>query len=313
MPEKDTMKIRLWGVRGSIPCPGPKTVLYGGNTACIELRVGTDDRLIIIDAGSGIRLLGEHIMKNDMQKKGKIDADLFITHTHWDHIMGFPFFIPLFIPSTKLRIHGPVTYEDDTLDKIIGAQLSYRYFPVRHSELAADLNYTQLKECEMDLGGGLRMRTKYLNHPILCLGYRFEYKDKVFCTAYDTEPFRNVFPTDPEDPDYDEFAATEGERAAKEENQKVQEFFQDADLLIHDSQYTQKEYLSSKLGWGHSSFEAAINNAHKAAVKKLLLFHHDPNRSDEDILKLEDLYFPRIKNKTDVDVEFAKEGMEFVL
>jgi phosphoribosyl 1,2-cyclic phosphodiesterase len=301
------INVRLWGVRGSIPCPGPSTVQYGGNTACLELRFGEEERLVIIDAGSGIRQLGDHLMKNDLPK-GPIRTKIFLSHTHWDHIMGFPFFTPIFIPGSELEIYGPVTYEDEGLDRIIGDQLRYRYFPVKHSELAAKISYHPMKERSMDLGEGLWVTTKYLNHPILCLGYRFEYKGKVFCTAYDTEPFRNVFPEDPEDPDYDQAAAEEGSLAAKEENEKILRFFQGADLLIHDSQYTLEEYENGKQGWGHSTFEYAINAAHKAGVKKLLLFHHDPNRSDSQLEALVDEYRAQISAKSGLVIEIAREG-----
>ncbi len=304
--------IRLWGVRGSIPCPGPSTVRYGGNTACIELRFGEEERLVIIDAGSGIRQLGDHLMKNDLPK-GPIRTKIFLSHTHWDHIMGFPFFTPIFIPGSELEIYGPVTYEDEGLDRIIGDQLRYRYFPVKHSELAAKITYHPMKERSMDLGEGLWVTTKYLNHPILCLGYRFEYKGKVFCTAYDTEPFRNVFPEDPEDPDYDQAAAEEGSLAAKEENEKILRFFQGADLLIHDSQYTLEEYENGKQGWGHSTFEYAINAAHKAGVKKLLLFHHDPNRSDSQLEAIVDEYREQISGKSELVIEIAREGTVYSL
>ena len=300
--------MRFWGVRGSVPCPGPKTVKYGGNTACLELRFGEEDRLVVIDAGTGIRELAGHIMQNDLPK-GPIKTELFLTHTHWDHIMGFPFFIPIFIPNTELKVFGPVTYEEDTLDKIVGGMLTYRYWPVRLTELAAKIEYFNLKEGSQDLGGGLWLTTKYLNHPILVLGYRFEYRGKVFCTAYDTEPFRNVFDVSPDDPSYDEEAVKEGAMAAQEENDKVVSFFQGADILIHDSQYTHKEYISSKLGWGHSSFEQAVNVAHKAGVKKLLLFHHDPDRSDAELEVIEKKLQKAAGGKTSMEVLIAREGM----
>ena len=306
------MKIRFWGVRGSIPCPGPDTVKYGGNTACIELRFEDLNRFIIIDAGSGLRPFGNFIMQNDLPK-GPIKTQLLITHTHWDHIMGFPFFVPIFIPGTEISIYGPVTYEDEGLDKIIGNQLSYRYFPIRYSELSAKINYNPVKECTMDFGDGIWVTTKYLNHPILCLGYRIEYKGKTFCTAYDTEPFRNVFPTDPSAPDYDEIAAEEGEKAAQEENDKLSTFFSGADLLVHDCQYTKKEYLKDKLGWGHSSFEYAIQRAHKAKVKKLICFHHDPLRSDQELTDLLKKYQKMIQDKTRLKIDIAREGMEIEL
>jgi phosphoribosyl 1,2-cyclic phosphodiesterase len=301
------MRIRFWGVRGSIPCPGPDTVRYGGNTACIELRV--DGRLIIIDAGSGIRPLAEHLIRTDL-KNGPINTEIFITHTHWDHIMGFPFFVPIYIPGTQLRVYGPVTYEDEGLDRIIGDQLTYRYFPVKHSELAAKITYFPMKEATKDLGDGITLTTKYLNHPILCLGYKFEHKGKIFCTLYDTEPFRNVFPTNPTDPNYDELAAQEGELAAREENGKILEFIQGVDVLVYDAQYTQKEYSSSKLGWGHSSFEFAVNSCHKADVKRVFLFHHDPLRTDDQLDELEARYRSMLAGKSRLQVSMAREGVD---
>jgi phosphoribosyl 1,2-cyclic phosphodiesterase len=299
------LSVRIWGDRGSIPCPGKDTVVYGGNTSCLELRA--DDKLVIIDFGTGIKPLGDYLMANDF-KKGPINVDVFITHTHWDHIMGFPMFTPLFIPTSSLRIRGPVSYEDETLEQIIGAQLTYRYWPVRINELSANIEYAQIKETSLDLGDGLWVTTKYLNHPILCLGYRFEYRGKSVVTAYDNEPFRNLFPTDPEDPSYDEDAAREGEAAAVEENEKLLRFFQSADVLIHDTQYTAEEY-EKHLGWGHTSYERAINNANKAKVKKLIMFHHDPNRTDEQLTKLEQDYQKRIAGKTSMKIMMAREGL----
>ena len=300
------IRVTFWGVRGSIPCPGPSTVRYGGNTACLELRFDPDDRLIIIDAGSGIRELGVSILKRDLPR-GPIRTKLFLTHTHWDHIMGFPFFTPIFIPSTELEVYGPVTYEEDTLEKIVGDQLRYRYFPVRVEELSAKISYFHLKESVQDLGGGLSVRTKYLNHPILVLGYRFEHQGKVFCTVYDHEPFRNVFETNPEAPSYDAEAAREGELAARDENEKVSQFFRGADLLVHDCQYTHKEYLAGKMGWGHSTFEWAINAAHKADVKHLVLFHHDPERSDTQLDELIAGYRRAMQGKTKLEISIAEE------
>lgn len=301
----------IWGSRGSMPTPGPDTVVFGGNTSCLEIRA--DDRLVIVDAGSGIRGLGDKLMREDI-KRGPIDADIFITHTHWDHIMGFPMFTPIYVPGTKLRLHGPITYEEDSLEKVIGSQLSYRYWPVRQDELSAKIEYEQIKETGMDLGGGLTVKTKYLNHPVLCLGYRFEYEGKAFVTAYDTEPFRNLFPTDPADPSYDEEACREGEAAAREENEKLLRFFQGADLLVHDSQYTAKEYTQGgKIGFGHTSYEYAINSAHKAGVKNLLLFHHDPNRSDAELQELELFYQSKVGGKSRLNLEMAREGRTYTV
>lgn len=302
------MKIIFWGVRGSIPCPGAGTVKYGGNTLCIELRFRARDRLIIIDAGSGIRELGNAMLSRDLPK-GPINTEIFLTHTHWDHIMGLPFFIPLYIPGTKIKVYGPVTYEDDTLEDVVGGQLTYRYFPIRQAELAAKIKYVNLKEEHLDLGDGISVTTKYLNHPVLCLGYRFEYQGKVICTAYDTEPFQNVFCVDPEDPSYDAAMAQEGEEVAREENQRIEQFFADADLLIHDTQYTQEEYIASKVGWGHTSFEHALEAAKRAHIKKLALIHHEPMRTDSQIDALALRYCDPDKTG-DMEVFFAREGME---
>jgi phosphoribosyl 1,2-cyclic phosphodiesterase len=300
------LSVRIWGCRGSIPVPGPSTVEFGGNTACLEIRA--DERLVIVDLGTGIRPLGDFLLDNDC-KKAPMDTDIFVTHTHWDHIMGFPLFAPIFNPTTKLRIHGPVSYENDTLESIIGTQLSYRYWPVRLSDLAAHIEYDQIKETTLDLGGGLRVTTKYLNHPVLCLGYRFEYRGKSIVTAYDTEPFRNLFPTNPNDPQYNEDAAREGDQAAREENEKIFRFMQNADVLIHDSQYTASEYGVDKIGWGHSTYEYAIAAAQKAGVKKLILFHHDPHRTDKQLGAFEAEFQEMVTAKTGMEIIMAREGL----
>ncbi|MFV0436669.1 MAG: MBL fold metallo-hydrolase [Desulfopila sp.] len=301
------MKIRFWGVRGSIPCPGENTKKYGGNTACIELRVGDDDRLIIVDAGSGIRDLGTFLLKNDLSK-GAIDTSLFLTHTHWDHIMGFPYFTPIYIPGTRLKVYGPVTFEDDPLEDVVGGQMKYRYFPVNVGELASAIEYIRLREVPgIDLGGGLTVATKILNHPITALGYRFEFAGKKICTCYDTEPFRNLFITDPQHPLYDEAMALEGEEVAREQMQLQEEFYRGADLLVHDCQYTDEEYRAGKLGWGHSTFEHAIAAANRAEVKRLALFHHDPDRTDAQLDLLAEGYCQPGKYG-DTEVFFAREG-----
>ncbi|MDR1248603.1 MAG: MBL fold metallo-hydrolase [Treponema sp.] len=300
------LSVRIWGCRGSIPCPGPSTVTFGGNTACLEIRA--DRRLVIIDMGTGIRLLGDWLLEHDV-KTAPLDTDIFVTHTHWDHIMGFPLFAPLFNPTTKLRIHGPVSCENDTLESIIGTQLSYRYWPVRLSDLAARIKYDQLQETTLDLGDGLRVSAKYLNHPVLCLGYRFAYQGKSIVTVYDTEPFRNLFPVDPADPHYDEDAAREGSRAAQEENEKISRFMQNADVLIHDSQYTAAEYEAERIGWGHSSYEYAVAAAQKTGVKKLVLFHHDPRRSDRQLAALETRFRETASAGPGPEIIMAREGL----
>ncbi len=301
------MEITFWGVRGGIPAPGAHTVKYGGNTSCVELYFRDSHRLIIIDAGSGIRNLGNHMISPDHRQK-PIEADLFFTHTHSDHIIGFPFFAPLYIPGTKLRIYGPTTYDEDSLEKIIGSQMSYHFFPVRLAELAAEMTYNELKEGSYDLGDGITVTTRYLNHPLLCFGYRFEHHGQVFCTVFDTEPFRNLFARDPGRPDDDDSFALEGENVAAQENTRLEKFFEGADLLIYDAQYLRKEYESSRLGWGHSPVEHAIEAAQRAQVKRLALFHHDPERTDAQIDALASLYCKHDQEKG-LEIFFAREGM----
>ncbi len=301
------MKLRFWGVRGSIPCPGPQTVKYGGNSACLELRCEEIGKIIVIDAGTGIRELGNHLVRHDLQH-GPLDIDLFLSHTHWDHIMGFPYFTPIYIPGTTLRVYGPVSFEDDPLQDVVGGQMKYRYFPVNVGELASTIDYIRLREDPgIDLGGGLTLGTKILNHPILALGYRFEYQGKVLCTCYDTEPFRNLFITDRNHPDYDEAMAYEGALVAEEQNHVIEQFFAGADLLIHDAQYTEKEY-AGKVGWGHSTYEQALTAAERAGVRRLAFFHHDPDRTDRQIDELADHYCQPGRYGA-MEVFFAREGM----
>jgi phosphoribosyl 1,2-cyclic phosphodiesterase len=302
------IKVKFWGVRGSIPSPGSDTVKYGGNTLCLEIRLPSQGRLIIIDAGSGIRKLGDRLSSRKGLKE-HLDTEILLTHTHLDHILGLPFFAPIHHPATRLKIYGPVTCEEDPLEDVIGGQLSYRYFPVRQHELGASIEYIDLTEGRYDLGRGVTLITKYLNHPLLALGYRIEFQDKAICTAYDTEPFYNVFCTDPDDPAYDEFLAAEGEQAARDENQRMEEFFKDADLLIHDGQYTREEYESGKIGWGHSPIEHVVEAAGRANVQRLAICHHDPLRTDAQLDQFS-LQYSRDGAVGVKEILFAREGHE---
>jgi phosphoribosyl 1,2-cyclic phosphodiesterase len=302
------MRLKFWGVRGSIPCPGPTTVRYGGNTACLELNIDEVGRRIIIDAGSGIRQLGNQMMAEKNGGADPMQAEIFLTHTHWDHIMGFPFFTPIYLPNSKFTIYGPVTYEEEPLKEVLSGQWTYRYFPVRHEDLSSHINYVHLKEGEYDLGRGLGLKTKYLNHPLLCLGYRFEFNGKAICTAYDTEPFINMFSSDPADPAYDADVFAQGQQAVAEENERLEHFIQGADLLIYDTQYTAQEYRKNRVGWGHSSIEDAIEMARRGKVKQLALFHHDIQRSDA---QLDELAVQHCGHGTGgMRTFFAQEGME---
>jgi len=290
------LSVRFWGVRGSIPCPGPDTVIFGGNTSCLEIRA--DERLIIVDLGTGARPLGVWLMENDFKKYGKVEADIFVTHTHWDHIMGFPVFSPVYVSGNVLRIMGPLSFEVESLENIIENQLSYRYWPVRVGELSADIKFSQINETTLDLGGGLSVASKFLNHTNSCLGYRFSYKGKSIATVFDHEPFRNLYRG------LDEQEAKEGELAAVECNEKIVHFLKDADIVIHDAQYSQAEY-SLHLGWGHASYDHALASAVDANVKRLVFFHHDPAHTDTQLKQLEKTY----AKKSPIKITMAKEGM----
>jgi phosphoribosyl 1,2-cyclic phosphodiesterase len=267
---------KFWGVRGSIPSPGPKTVHYGGNTACIEIRLASG-QLLIIDAGSGIREFGLWLLGND-QKKGPLKTDILLTHTHWDHIHGYPFFIPAYIKSNEFTIHGPVNYAGN-LEKIFSAQMDYTYYPIKLEDAGARVNFNELKEGTITIGDA-KVTTCYLNHPILCLGYRVEADDRVICTVYDHEPYVNIFAGAGME---DSPEAQEAQEAVDMASQKILRHIENADLVIYDAQYHTQQELDSHRGWGHSAVEDALSNCIAANVKQLAIFHHDPTRSDEEL------------------------------
>ena len=305
------MKVTFWGVRGSIPTPGYETARYGGNTLCVEVSLGECGRTIVIDAGSGIRRLGHDLMARP-GRAPRVALDLFLTHTHFDHILGLPFFQPLYQADTQVSLYGPVTSSEDGLKKVIGGQLSYQYFPVRQEELAADVRYVDLAEGVYDIGDGIWISATYLNHPLLCMGYRLECRGKVLCTAFDTEPFHNIFSTAPSDPSYDESMAREGTQAACEANLRIQEFLHGADLLIHAGQFTAAEYAAGRTGWGHSSIEHAMAVAEACGAQRLALVHHDPMRTDSEMDGLAQRY-GGVRQGSELDVCFAHEGLSITL
>jgi len=301
------MKVKFWGVRGSIPCPGPKTVKYGGNTTCIEIRADSG-RLFIVDAGTGIRALGEHLVRSDI-KNGLRELDIFLSHTHWDHILGFPFFGPMYIPGMTIRIHGPVTFEQDSLERVLKGQFEYRYFPVRVEELASTIRFIERGEDVFDLGDGVSLTTKYLNHPVSCLGYRFDCEGKSVATVFDTEPYQNLFEAD--HPDYDGAVALEAEEAVIEQNRLVEKFYEGVDLAVFDAQYTAAEY-PAKIGWGHSAMQDVIASCERNGVKQLAMMHHDPERTDAQLDALSKKLC-EAKGAKGMKAFFAREGMEIEL
>ena len=293
------MKFRFWGVRGSIATPGPSTVKYGGNTTCIEIRTDNND-LIILDAGTGIHLLGQKLLK-----QLPITAHIFISHTHWDHIQGLPFFSPIFILGNQLKIYGgldPVTHEG--IERALSVQLQYSYFPIREAELNASIEYNTLKPREHVTIGSATITPILLSHPVLNFGYRIDCDGQSIFFTGDYEPLFNIYA--PEDSEFDQYQSFIDEK----QNEIIQAM-QDVDALIVDSSYTTKEYLSKK-GWGHGTYDSAMKLASLAKAKKLFFTHHEPTRSDD---QLESIYKEILNNNPDLDYEIvlAREGVENLL
>jgi phosphoribosyl 1,2-cyclic phosphodiesterase len=310
-PGADAVTVTFWGVRGSIPTPGHETSRYGGNTLCIEVGFPACGRMLIIDAGSGIRRLSNDLLTRPGRPPSE-SVDILLSHTHLDHILGLPFFQPLYRPDTRVALYGPAISPGDHLEQVIGGQMSYRYFPVRQAELAAAISYIDLREGTYDLGDGIRLSATYLNHSLLCMGYRIEFGRRVLCTAFDTEPFRNVFITDPADPRYDRLMAQQGEQAVQAAVLRMNAFAREADLLIHDGQYTEQEYRAGRIGWGHSSIEYAVSLAESAGSRRLALLHHDPARTDTELDGLAERY-SGLRPDSGLEVCFAREGLSITL
>lgn len=290
------MKLRFWGVRGSIATPGPTTVKYGGNTTCIAIRTDSND-LIILDAGTGIHLLGQQLLKHPVKS-----THLFITHTHWDHIQGLPFFSSLFIPDNKVKIYGgldPVTNEG--IERALGVQLQYSYFPIREAELNAHIEYNTLKPKESVSIGGAIITPILLNHPVLNFGYRIDCDGQSIFFTGDYEPLFNIY--NPEDHEFEEY-----QFFIDQKQQEIIAAVQGVDALIIDSSYTAEEYVKKK-GWGHGTYAGAIQLAKAANVKKLFLTHHEPTRTDE---QLEQIYEKLLNDNPELTFEMvlAKEGCD---
>jgi phosphoribosyl 1,2-cyclic phosphodiesterase len=262
------MKVRFWGVRGSIASPGPNTVRYGGNTTCIEIRTDNNE-LIIIDAGTGIFPLSQSLLA-----ELPVTANVLITHSHWDHIQGLPFFIPNFIPGNTLRLHGafdPVSGKG--VEQVMSVQLQYSYFPVREAEMKGRIEYVTLAPEKTVQIGSATVTPYLMNHPVIDFGYRIEANGKSVFFTGDHEPPLNIYA--PEDEGFVEYQTFLDEKA-----EGLQRAMQGVDVLIADSSYTEQEY-PAKRGWGHGTFNSSIEYAKKAGVKVLFCTHHEPTRSDD--------------------------------
>ncbi len=254
------MRIRFWGTRGSIATPGPGTVRYGGNTACVEVR-SSADTLVVLDCGTGARSLGLELAALPQPSSGH----LLIGHTHWDHIQGLPFFSPLFSPGNDWQVYGPRGL-GQSLAQTLAGQMQYVYFPVAVDQLAADVTFHDLVEGDVELGE-VHVQTQYLNHPAVSLGYRLSVDGAVLVYASDHEP-------------HDPALAQGGDLMSSPADARHVEFLRGADVVIHDTQYLGSEF-ATKAGWGHSTVEYVVDAARLAGVGTMVLFHHDPSRDDD--------------------------------
>lgn len=290
------MKIRFWGVRGSIASPGPKTVRYGGNTTCIEIRTDAGE-LIIIDAGTGIFPLSQTLLA-----EMPLTANVLITHSHWDHIQGLPFFVPNFIPGNVLRLHGafdPVS--GNGVEQVLSVQLQYSYFPVREAELKARMEYVTLLPEQATTIGSATVTPCLMNHPVINFGYRIESAGKSVFFTGDHEPPYNIYA--PDDAGFAEYQQYVDDKA-----EAIVAAMRGVDVLIADSSYTAQE-AASKQGWGHGSFSTSIEYARQAGVRTLFCTHHEPTRSDD---ALEDAFRQALAASAtrpgDPEFRLAREG-----
>jgi phosphoribosyl 1,2-cyclic phosphodiesterase len=274
---EDQFTIHFWGVRGSIACPGAATVRYGGNTPCVEMLVG--GYRLIFDAGTGIHVLGQSLLH-----QLPVSGHLFFSHSHWDHIQGFPFFSPAFMEGNEFDIYGGVIPHGVTIEQRLHDQMTQPNFPVPLQVMGANLRFHTLEYGDNVNLGDVTVSTGLLNHPGGAMGYRVSWRDRAVAYITDTEHFNN------------------------ELDRHVLELADRADVLIYDCTYTDAEYhhpKTSKIGWGHSTWQEGVKIAKAARVKELVIFHHDPSHDDEfmDLVAIESAQvFPRSI--------VAREGME---
>lgn len=245
--------VRFWGVRGSIACPGAPTVRYGGNTSCIEMLVG--NHRLIFDGGTGLRELGVSLLRHM-----PLEANLFFTHSHWDHIQGFPFFVPAFVKGNRFNIYGAIAPNGSTIEQRLNDQMLHPNFPVPLQIMGADLKFHDIDIGETVKIDDVVVENALLNHPGESVGYRVSYQGKAAAYITDTEHFPDRL------------------------DENVLALARDADVMVYDATYTDAEYSdpkSSKVGWGHSTWQEGVKIAKAANVKTLVIFHHDPAHDDE--------------------------------
>ena len=272
------MHIKFWGVRGSTPTPQMENMRYGGNTSCVEVRIGS--QIYILDCGTGLRNLGKQL---SCEFSGQpLYAHVFLSHFHWDHIQGIPFFSPLYdSPENYLYFHS--SSRTRGLQGALEQQMAEPYFPVEMNEMAAHRNFYDIEEGRIGFDD-CTVETKWLNHPQGCLGYRIESKSGVVVYATDNEPGHTEF------------------------DKSVRKLAEGADVLIYDAQYLPEEYEAKRRGWGHSHWREAVNVCMESGARELILFHHDPDHTDDlldEVVRKAREHYPKVRA--------ASEGMEIVL
>ena len=272
--------VHFWGVRGSIASPGAETVRYGGNTPCVEMRVGQER--LIFDGGTGLRVLGQSLLS-----QMPVEAHMFFTHSHWDHIQGFPFFVPAFIKINKFSVYGAVAPNGATIQQRLNDQMLHPNFPVPLQIMGADLKFFDIEVGRPVQIGDVKVENALLNHPGEAVGYRVNWQGYTAAYVTDTEHFPDRL------------------------DENVLFLARNADLLIYDATYTDEEYFSPKspkVGWGHSTWQEAVKVAKAANVKKLVIFHHDPLHNDEFLDRVGEQVAQKFPNSL-----MAREGLSIQL
>ncbi len=263
------MQVKFWGTRGSIATPGPATIIYGGNTSCVEVRAGTD--ILIFDAGTGIRPLGLALMKEYAGQA--LTVHVFLSHTHWDHIQGFPFFLPAYLPTTTTHIYGSAG-QGRPLEKVIRGQMDADYFPVALGDMKSVLHMHEFKGKAFQIGE-TTVAAMYLNHPGMNLGFRVTCGGRSVVYATDNEPYQQTLT-------HLGGRAEAGRDFGRQLDAELVQFVHSADLYIGEAQYTDDEY-PARIGWGHSSISATVEVALAAEARALAFFHHDPLHDDATV------------------------------
>ena len=290
-----SLRVQFWGTRGSIPSPGAKTVRYGGNTPCVEVRT-PDGWLIILDAGTGLRELGRSLLSR--ANGAPIKGDIFLTHAHWDHIQGIPFFGPIFQRGNHFTIWGSHSLETN-IDRVVRDQMNPVVFPVTFEELDATIDFCGIAEGKKETRPGFEVSAFPVRHPGGALGYRFQ------GTSPDAGAM--VYVSDNELGSGGKYETPTGWRS------KLVDWVKGARVLIHDTTYTSEEYDHYR-GWGHSTYDDAITLAAEAGVQRLVLFHHKPERTDDELDERVQICRQQVKERgLTLEIEAAAEGMTLIV